>query len=227
MTQPEHDTNSGPVPLEPIGTVSFNYHELRSLAEYASSIRGKDAYFVRGEDGWEVHTDPGELSGRQAIRVYNRPLPDRPQVFSGHLRARRGEHGPVTEANLMALPDPHNPGKTVEADAVFWTESAVEKFLVPYYASVFGDQADVEIEKLLNVLDSPRERPGGAGPAPANAGDAFALAHIPRSEYVTVTGGASVVVLAYGPGGLETFALDPHAARQAPNNGLNSGSRST
>ena len=72
----------------------------------------------------------------------------------------------------------------VAADSVFWTESAVEKFVVPYYASVAGADAVTALRNVLKVLHrkSPDAAPPGREGEP-RAGEAFALVHIPTSEY--------------------------------------------
>jgi hypothetical protein len=54
-------------------------------------------------------------------------------------------------------------------DALFWSESAVEKFAVPYYASLAGSEAAGEVTDLiLAYRDS----------------DVYGLVHLPKSDYV-------------------------------------------
>lgn len=175
------DAGAHHVPAE-FASLSFSYRELRSLAEYASSIRGEDAYFIRGDEGWKVlkSTDPVP-AGAQPIHVYNPATAPRPRVVKAVIGADNGE-----EYDLMRVPDPRT-NTPVEADAAFWSESAVEKFMVPYYASVYGDQAGVEVSKLLQVFNP--------GKKLAKGGQVVVLAHIPRSEYVTVGDEVAVVLV--------------------------------
>ena len=188
------------------GTLS--YRDLRGLAEYASSLRGKE-FWVGFTDGWTVYENEADLPpGGFVIRVENGPLPYRPKVDF----ARIGSGG--KRVDLLKVKDPVT-HKRVEADAVFWSESAVEKFLVPYYASVYGDRADKVVRDLLDVLDSPRR--GANGPT------TFAIAHIPRSEYVNVDEPTVAVLLEDGT----VMRLKEAAALQRGNSGAKSGSLRT
>jgi hypothetical protein len=199
---------AAPGPREDPGSLSFSYHDLRSLAEYASSIRGRDVYFIRGEKGWEAHDSTRDLPvGAQAIHVFNPATPEHPHVH----RARIWSDDVTGEGyDLLNVPDPET-GKLVPADAVFWSESAVEKFLVPYYASVYGDQANVAVDKLLKVFH-PRKGEQAGEEARMADGAVLALAHIPRSEYVTVSNDASLLVLVKQPeDGRWAVTLQEHA----------------
>ncbi|MBV9110946.1 MAG: hypothetical protein JO306_16175 [Gemmatimonadetes bacterium] len=80
--------------------------------------------------------------------------------------------------NLGETPD----GTRVAADAVFWTESAVEKFVVPYYASVHGPGAAQAVANVLGALHGPP--PGGNGGMDQLRETSFALIHLPTSEYI-------------------------------------------
>ena len=106
------------------------------------------------------------------------------------------------------------PERTVMADSVFWTESAVEKFVVPYYASLHGPLAAKRLTEVLSVLHEPK-----AGAAAEN----FALIHLPTSEYVegppSETGGKASAdeffIARVGPteGVAELVSLDEWVAR--------------
>jgi hypothetical protein len=75
---------------------------------------------------------------------------------------------------------------------VFWSASAVEKFLVPYYASVYGDTAPDVVDRLVNIF-VPKGSPelGDNGDVPVEdvvADDTnFAVIHLPSSEYAAMS----------------------------------------
>jgi hypothetical protein len=197
---------------------TMSYQDLRKMAEAAASFRGKEFWMVIGPEGWEARTEEPEPGpDHVAIRCRNDPTAARPEVT----RAELGTSA-VAKADLLRL---KVGGREERADAVFWSAAAVEKFLVPYYASVYGNQAAPEIAKLVQVLDSPPVGGGEGDPAGASP-DAFALAHIPRSEYVKVDGG--IAVLSPGPTGVVVSSVGEHAERlQRRARERKSGSRAT
>lgn len=67
-------------------------------------------------------------------------------------------------------------------DSMFWTESSVEKFLLPYYAKVHSAASRVgdEVQKVKDVFNG-KIRPYGV-PTETPV-EVFALVHLPRSEY--------------------------------------------
>jgi hypothetical protein len=79
----------------------------------------------------------------------------------------------------------------LQYDAVFWSEAAVEKFVIPYYASKNLWLAGYVLQKLSKAWY-------GRLPTPSNSGDRpdvsdsdpvpFAMAHLPGSDYVGVGG---------------------------------------
>jgi hypothetical protein len=157
----------------------------RRVAETASAYRYKDVWIT-------VEPDP---SGHPVIKVYDEPPTCKDCAIYHITKVPYGPPPPVavavigsstTTVNLLQLKVPEGqmiPAGTYAADAVFWSQSAVEKFMIPYYASVYGDQADVIVQKLLNVL-KPAAAPDPDGSEPDQA---FAIAHLPNSEYVTVS----------------------------------------
>lgn len=157
--------------------ILIDYDLFRHVSERASSCRYEDVWIAveRDQEGnliiKDYPEDPGE-GDRVVYHLspvhYGKP----PQVNVANIGSG------TTEVDLLQLkvpPKPPFPGGTYAADAVFWTQAAVEKFLIPYYASVYGDQADTVVQELLKVL-----KPDAANPNPA-----FAVAHLPSSEYVT------------------------------------------
>jgi hypothetical protein len=174
--KPIHVSGSAPIMPKPL----IDYDLLRLVAETASSYRYMDTWLAVEHDdqGNRVinvyHEDPGD-GDRVVFFVSKVDYGPSPKVD----HARIGSGAPPVD--LLAVKVPPRPpfrGGTFAADAVFWTQSAVEKFVIPYYASVYGDRADIIVSELLNVL-----KPS----SPENASDAaFAIAHLPSSEYVTV-----------------------------------------
>lgn len=160
----------------------LNFQILREIAECASGMRTHDLYFrvpsLTGPQAFDVISDPpeppGELPGYTLIHV--EPVPDPGRKVSVALIG----DGPHV-VNLMDLKVKANAvhqGGTYEADAVFWSVSAVEKFLVPYYASVYGDQAASYVSSVLGIL-----LPGAGNQSDPTDDPAFAIAHLPSSEY--------------------------------------------
>lgn len=152
----------------------------RAVAEYASSLRGpseEPAFIVtsrphgRWKMGVERHqeaTDP-----HQVVTPLDTPFvqPNRPAVEHVSIRAK-GMEQPVS---------------LDEYDAVFWSESSVEKFVFPYYAS----KCQWEAAHVLSVLSRAFYGyvPGGPDGAPREADEEtipFAVGHLPRSDYATV-----------------------------------------
>lgn len=126
---------------------------LRRVAQAADGMREKDFYFVISERAFQiVDAEPSSPPANSIVikchtenRV-NRPVP----------------RITVTAPNSL-------PKEIAGADALFWSESAMEKFLLPYYASLAGVDAIVEVARLTQAyLDS----------------DVYGLVHLPKSDYV-------------------------------------------
>jgi hypothetical protein len=218
MSRPDPAVDPQGAAGSPAAPMTMSYQDLRKMAEAAASLRGEEFWMVIGPEGWEARTtEPEPGPDHVAIRCRNEPTAVRPEVT----RAELGTAA-VENADLLRL---KVDGREERADAVFWSAAAVEKFLVPYYASVYGNQAAPEIAKLVQVLDSPPVG-GGGGDAAGTSPDAFALAHIPRSEYVVVSGG--IAVLAAGPAGVVVTSVDEHLeGLQRRESERKSGSRAT
>jgi hypothetical protein len=173
---------------------TLNYQELRKMVECAASYREKKVYIVVDDKGWTVQTEePTNTDGKAVIPCKSPGKPGGPKKLA---LARIGldENKPV---NLLKLKIPGT-DKEGEADAVFWTPAAVEKFVVPYYASVYGDQSPKQLTDIISILGVVRE-PTGQDTAKGQALEAFAVAHMPKSEYVQVD--EPFVVLAADAGG--------------------------
>ena len=201
--QPTRDRDDGSAgPMSPI------YQELRMPVEDAASYRDQEVYLVVDEKGWRVVTErPDPREGRAVIPVMSPGKPTPPPAVG--LASVGAE--PERPVNLLELRD--RDGNLIgRADSVFWTPAAVEKFLVPYYASVYGGQAPWKLTDLIGLLGAVRTpltqvRPPSAATGgsfdmagdSSDAGEVFAVAHMPKSEYVQV--GGDLVVLAHSDEG--------------------------
>jgi hypothetical protein len=186
---------------------TLNYQQLRQMVESAASYRDETVYIVVDDEGWRVETMMPVVKPGAAVIPCESPgaTTGRPPVLLAKIGTN--EEKP---ANLLDLKD--RTGKALgPADAVFWTPAAVEKFVVPYYASVYGDQAPKKLTDLIGILGvvrpdddvvplAPLSRPDSLPLAPLSPPDSppFAVAHMPKSEYVQVDGGTDggMVVLA-------------------------------
>jgi hypothetical protein len=155
---------------------------LREIAETASGMRGDDLYFVI-RDGDPV-IRPSKTPVQEdddTVVIHCDPTPKDPPstVRFASIGVQKGKM-----VNLMSVTVPtegFHPGGTYAADAVFWSVSAVEKFLVPYYASAYGDKGP---EMAKAVLDLLLPESAGNGKARVEGEAPFAVAHLPSSEFV-------------------------------------------
>jgi len=152
---------------------------LRELAERAAGARGPqgDPYYLVEEGG------PNE---RFLVLGHGTPdeAPPEGAVLEIDTYAQQARRPPVTHASISSE------GKTFRLDekydAVFWSESAVEKFLFPYYASKSMWYAAYVLCHLSQLWYGFVPRP----PVPGTEAEEeeeeipFAIAHIPDSEYV-------------------------------------------
>jgi hypothetical protein len=177
----------------------LTYQELRRAAEAAASFRNQEVYLVVDDQGWSIREErPDDPEGKAVIPI--RSPGKEPAAPPPVQVAQIGVDRTKPPADLLNLKDPQ--GKPLgPADAVFWTSAAVEKFLVPYYASVYGDQSPKKLTDLINILGTVRD----PSPGP-NAGDAFAVAHMPKSEYVQIAD-TGVAVLVHRPDGPVVFSV--------------------
>lgn len=163
--------------------------QLRRIAEGVSGYRGSPRFWLiltEGEDGnlaVEVSPDdPGLRRDAVVIPCHTPKDAERPPVVSASIQAAGAE--PV---NLLHLHLEDDEGHFVHtADAVFWGESSVEKFVVPYYASVYGDEAGEAVTELLNTYNGITAESARleAAEGEPNRTEVYGLVHIPRSEYI-------------------------------------------
>lgn len=166
---------------------NVTFQILRDIAESASGLRDHDLYFVvTGEPARYTFTRKKVEEGPDNVVIFCKAVHDPPS------RVRKASIGDGTRTidlmKVKVLPDPRFPQseakeETLRADAVFWSVSAVEKFLVPYYASVYGDKGPKMAKAVLDVLLPPTETAEG-GEAMVEDETPFAVAHLPSSEFV-------------------------------------------
>lgn len=137
----------------PVPTPVADYHHLRLAAEWASSLRDRQVALEVREGALWLAGAEAPADARPALRI---PA------------ATAGRYGAVA-ALTLAVAGVDEPLDLVPygADALFWSESAVEKFLVPYYASAAGSRAGQFLATLFDAWN------GDHGPA-----QPVALAHL-------------------------------------------------
>ncbi|HEX8906185.1 MAG TPA: hypothetical protein VF771_15155 [Longimicrobiaceae bacterium] len=170
-------------PLVPIdGFPLLDYRQLRALAEYASGVRKEGTVWLAAYgDGRIDEVEPGIVpDGALLVATHvGRGAGNRDATEYAWIGDRADGKGSV---NLLDID-----GTGMRGDSVFWTQSSVEKFLVPYYASVSGEAAPRHITTLLGLLGSRHPVPVKAGQDPADY-EVYALIHLPQSEYVDQAG---------------------------------------
>jgi hypothetical protein len=164
----------------PMPKPNLTFVTLREIAESASGMRDQDLWFVVTGDPvrYTWSTKPVH-AGDDTEVIYVAAVKKDPVSLVDCAMVGVPGHKPVDLLGITIGPIAPHPGGTYAADAVFWSVSAVEKFLVPYYASVYGDQGPDMAQAVLDVLLRGVERAGDEeDEAP------FAVAHLPSSEYV-------------------------------------------
>lgn len=160
------------------------FETLRLIAESASGMRNQPTWFVIKETpegaGYSFQHTPVK-ERKDTVVIYCAPVADRASVVDHASIGVKNKTVNLMNVSVQAT-FPHEEAGTFEADAVFWSVSAVEKFLVPYYASVYGDQGPEMAKAVMDVLLLGVESADGVGRMETEA--PFALAHLPSSEFV-------------------------------------------
>ena len=186
-----------PAADEPTATTQpvLNSGQLRKIAEAVAGYRGNPQFWLvlrQGEGGSlaveVVPEDPGYRPDAVVIPCQTPKAAERPPVVAASIQALGAKPVDLLHLHLDGMEDSAgNPAHT--ADAVFWGDSSVEKFVVPYYASVYGDQAGEAVTQLLNTYNGVKTE---SAPAEAdgevNQTQVYGLVHIPRSEYIELDG---------------------------------------
>lgn len=161
---------------------NLTFETLREIAESASGMRDQDLCFVvTGDPATYTWSTRCVHAGEDTEVIHVAAVAQDPvsTVDCATIGVPGGE--PVDLLGITIEPIAPHPGGTYAADAVFWSVSAVEKFLVPYYASVYGDKGPQMAQAVLDVL-LPESAEGGEGRVEGET--PFAVAHLPSSEYV-------------------------------------------
>lgn len=180
MQTPSTATPNGAQPAAP---TTFGYRDLRRLAEYASGVREGDtpvwlAAFGDGVIQPIAGPTPQPAGALVVATVVGDGRGNRDTTRFARIGNEPGEKGSVDLLKVKYNRE-HK-----AADSVFWTQSAVEKFMVPYYASVYAGEAAEKIAAILGLLGSTRTIRGDIEGTPQ---EVFALIHLPQSEYVPAT----------------------------------------
>lgn len=118
------------------------YRALRMAAEWASAVRDQQLNFAyHAGTGHMVLDDSGT---RPTLPVFTRSFTSRPLVKEVEFSVPAGY--PASDISSPTLPLPGD-----QVSALFWSESAVEKFLVPFYASVAADDAPRFLDRLFDA----------------------------------------------------------------------------
>ena len=155
-----------------VPTPVIDYHHLRLMAEWASSLRDQEVGFAVADGAlWRVGA--GAPPRGPELRV-----PAATPGRYGAVRALTVAVEGVAEPLDLA---PYG------ADALVWSEAAVEKFLVPYYASCAGSRAGQFLAGLFDAWN------GDHGPVRPVA--LAHLAHTRRDVPLTLADTLGVVFL--------------------------------
>ena len=116
------------------------YAALRVAADWASAVRNEPLYL--SYDPASGHVTAADKANAE-LTLQTSTYARRPRVVTVEFVVQVQE-GKKTETRTLTLP-----GEA--ASALFWGEGAVEKFLVPYYASSAADNAAPFLARLLNA----------------------------------------------------------------------------
>lgn len=128
----------------PFTVPALNYRQLRMLAECSMSLcTSEPSSFVFQPDGTLALVNPDQEPPADGVLVPTISPGKYPRLTYLTLQATTTTHNVqhVSELNVVPL----------HADAVFWSPGAVEKFVVPYYASCSGNRAVEELTTLRAV----------------------------------------------------------------------------
>lgn len=186
-------THSNTALPDEVHTSRPGYSAMRMVAEWASGVRGEQLYF--GFDG--THATLTDVAETGALPMFTRRFTGRPEVQRVFFTVTTMDGVPHT-LTIDAR----------ETSALFWSESAVEKFLFPYFASVAGSEAPRLFAKLARAW---YEYPGNDVQVCAVAYECGPDAPFGRRK-LTLEGLVSLVCLVPGKG-LETVPLAEFAER--------------
>ncbi|MEO6778418.1 MAG: hypothetical protein ABI194_03115 [Gemmatimonadaceae bacterium] len=152
-------------------------NDLRRLAEAVDGVRDETAYVVWGNTGPEVRTQRPASDEVIFECMTRNAVPDRARIGAITLQP------PVIGSDGKPLPD-----FARRFDALFWSEAAVEKFMLPYYA---GFSSPGQIDRMRKAF---------------NQKLVVAGAHMPEST--------SCFLVSDGSGALSTLTLEELEAKR-------------
>jgi hypothetical protein len=158
-------------------------HQLRMVAEFASSQRR-----VGGDPLYAVTDPESGVAGAENTLQFVSSLAEG-QVPRFEIDTREVEMRPkVTKVTFAVEGETLTDNLADAYDAVFWSEAAVEKFVLPYYASKSLWEAAAVLDKLSMYWygQIPPDTDPGEGEAPHVrflVDPPFAIAHTPDSDY--------------------------------------------
>jgi hypothetical protein len=118
------------------------YRALRMAAEWASAVRDQQLNFAY--DAGTGHMVLRDSGTGPTLPVFTRSYTSRPVVKEVEFSVPSGyPASDISSPTLRVSGD--------QASALFWSESAVEKFLVPFYASVAADDAPRFLGRLFDA----------------------------------------------------------------------------
>jgi hypothetical protein len=129
----EHTASASPEPPPP------TYRALRMAAEWASAVRNQQLAFTYDTDTGHMVLDGPGAAG--TLPVFTTSFTSRPTVTALEFSVPGTAGG---DPPPLRVP-------VDEASALFWSESAVEKFLVPYLASIAADDAPRFLGRLFDA----------------------------------------------------------------------------
>ncbi|HEX8211695.1 MAG TPA: hypothetical protein VF584_16090 [Longimicrobium sp.] len=161
-------------------------HQLRMVAEFASSRRR-----VGGDPLYAVTDPESGVAGAENTLYFVSSLTEG-QVPRFEIDTREVEMRPkVTKVTFAVEGETLTDNLADAYDAVFWSEAAVEKFVLPYYASKSLWEAAAVLDKLSMYWygQIPPDTDMGEGfPSPVQflVDPPFAIAHTPDSDYTSL-----------------------------------------
>jgi hypothetical protein len=136
---PDHKTTDRRKPPPPVRVPDAT--NLSWLAETADGTRGETLYLIKDTKEKLQLVSEGDLKGRAYLATVETPK-------------KRRERQEVTEVVCHGKNYSATLKSTEKYDAVFWTESSIDKFLYPYYAAhrIWDERMD-KVKKKFDDSD--------------------------------------------------------------------------
>lgn len=156
--------------------LKIDANQLRWLAEAADGIRDEPAALVRRADGSLDVVRDSERTARDTV-VLELETASRGPGVDGSAEVRIFWNGRIYDPKVR-LPD----GRKERVDALFVTQSAIQKFLLPYYMRF---RSGAEVQAVENKLFNDRHVKAAIHIPPSHAGGfsaIYAVSPDPESE---------------------------------------------